>query len=309
MKNLAFIFIFFIGLGFGILTSDYFKGRENIEPEVMVASEHELQQFNRAKEQFQQISQDDYQEYIHLKTLEEKYKKADEILGKILIIFLSDLGIKLNSEQIEYAKSTQNHSSPTNIEASKPVKANVVQPQPTPNNASPKTQVVYKAPWAQAEKDLEFANTPERADEFLKKVAIPDFKTALFEAKPFSKSREDLREIVGNYQGSALISESGKHWEITFSLRGRIRDGELQGRNRIVISENGKVFSNGSGSGKLHNFQSFSQSSEAFIIGVSPTLFFQAYYIKANENIIANIYRKSNGDKYSLIGTAHLKKN
>jgi len=46
-----------------------------------------------AKRKFEALAQVDYEDYLKLKTDAEKYKKADEILGKIMAVFIADLGI------------------------------------------------------------------------------------------------------------------------------------------------------------------------------------------------------------------------
>ncbi len=46
----------------------------------------------------QDLSENEIAEYYRLKTMEERYAKADELLGKMMTIFLADLGIKLTTD-------------------------------------------------------------------------------------------------------------------------------------------------------------------------------------------------------------------
>ncbi len=47
------------------------------------------------KNELIELTQKDFLEYQNLKSLEDRYQKADEILGKIVTLFLADLGLKL----------------------------------------------------------------------------------------------------------------------------------------------------------------------------------------------------------------------
>ena len=62
---------------------------------------------------FSEISSVDIEEYLRLKTMEEKYQKAEEILGKILLIFFADLDIHLTQSQREFAEKMSENPLPT----------------------------------------------------------------------------------------------------------------------------------------------------------------------------------------------------
>src|SRR6185436_1827882 len=60
---------------------------------------------NALRGKFEKITEQDIDEYIHLKDMKAKYEKADEIFGKILNIFLLDLGLRMSAKQINDLKS------------------------------------------------------------------------------------------------------------------------------------------------------------------------------------------------------------
>jgi hypothetical protein len=53
----------------------------------------------------QSLTEGELQEYMELKSLRAKYEKADELLGKALMILLEDYGHRLSGEQREYARN------------------------------------------------------------------------------------------------------------------------------------------------------------------------------------------------------------
>ncbi|MEQ1875923.1 MAG: hypothetical protein ABL958_04700, partial [Bdellovibrionia bacterium] len=59
------------------------------------------QKLEALKSKFQSISEKDIDEYIKLKDMKTKYEKADEIFGKILSIFLLDLGMRVSGQKLD----------------------------------------------------------------------------------------------------------------------------------------------------------------------------------------------------------------
>lgn len=60
--------------------------------------------YSETKSKLQKLTENELDEYLKLKSLEEKYKKADEILGKAIMIFLADLGLRISDDKVEFAK-------------------------------------------------------------------------------------------------------------------------------------------------------------------------------------------------------------
>lgn len=59
---------------------------------------HELA---RLKEKLSSITEADFRGYLNGQTAEEKLRKADEILAKIVKIYISDFGLHLTQKEIE----------------------------------------------------------------------------------------------------------------------------------------------------------------------------------------------------------------
>lgn len=56
------------------------------------------------KEKLGQLVEIDVGEYLRLKESEEKYEKANEILGKAILLFLADLHLRISDDKVEFAK-------------------------------------------------------------------------------------------------------------------------------------------------------------------------------------------------------------
>ena len=117
------------------------------------------------KQKFEAIAHADYEDYLQLKSESEKAKKADEILGKIMAIFMADLGIHLKEKQVAQA------ASPAATPASSMAPALHQTPTPIPA----KLALVNEA-------ELRDLRTDSQDDAFIKKETLSDPKQSLFSA-------------------------------------------------------------------------------------------------------------------------------
>ena len=68
--------------------------------------------YARLRERLTFLTENDIDDYLRLKRMEEKYAKADEILGKAMLIFLTELGLRLSDAQKEFAKKSSTPKAP-----------------------------------------------------------------------------------------------------------------------------------------------------------------------------------------------------
>ncbi len=61
--------------------------------------------YSQAKLKLLELADADIDDYLKLKKMEEKYAKADEILGKALLIFFADLGLRLSNDKMAFARN------------------------------------------------------------------------------------------------------------------------------------------------------------------------------------------------------------
>jgi hypothetical protein len=287
-------------LALGITIGNLFPIGEITHNSVDAQKYHELQ----AK--FEQLSQVDIEEYIQLKNQKEKYEKADEIFGKILTIFLYDLGIRASHKQLNAIKQSALTSTTTPSKLEEPPQPAIVRAQ----NDQPTLDVI-KTPsreWTQHGKQARELYTESEVKEFLEKVEIKDFFSELKSAR--SLTAEQIGELNGSYLGEVVFDDKSKaNWHVEMTLNGRVVNNELRGRSRIVLSENGKVFSTSRDRGKPKNIQGFAGDDNAFLISVYNDKGYMQLYNMERMNMLSGLLYLSNGvGQFSKVGTVILRK-
>jgi hypothetical protein len=288
-------------LAIGILLGSYML------PGIFRPIQPEVRSGELWRDKFKSITETDIAEYYRLKTLEERYKKADEILAKIMMIFMADLGIRVSDETLAQAKNRLKPS------------VNPATPAPSlPSNApaprDEKSAAVEKAPvenWISAEKLRENVRSEREATDFLEKVKIDNLDESIKSSSFFTNQTETLDVLRGNFYGSGdvTIANKARHWEIEMYFHATMVNGVLRGATSSKLSEDGKVFSNQKDTGQIRHLREFTSGSEAVLVKVAPTTYFQIYYIKAMDSLIGNIYRRRSEDEsFVYVGKLSLRR-
>jgi hypothetical protein len=298
--------LIFLSLGYWLGS----RKQESKSAQVVLA-EPPPSQVDSIKEKFQSLTDLEIQEYYLLKNEQEKYRKADEILGKIVLLLLQDLGVRVSESTQKAAQEQSNkitnqsfNQVGLNQEASYKTETSVAS-KPLPQASSPLN------PWVQNEKKLSEVSSPTEVAEYLNQVKIENFEDSLKQSKSFTNTNQSLSELTGRYKGAAQVVNRGKNtvWEIEMTLEANMRGPTLRGLSHILISENGKTFSNSKDSGEVMNFREFSGGSQATLIRASPSINFQSYYIKSREAVIGNVYQLNKTTiQYEYIGTFELRR-
>jgi|GEM_PF-2198997 len=298
--------LIFLSLGYWLGS----RKQESKSAQVVLA-EPPPSQVDSIKEKFQSLTDLEIQEYYLLKNEQEKYRKADEILGKIVLLLLQDLGVRVSESTQKAAQEQSNKTTNQsfnqvglNQEASYKTETSVAS-KPLPQASSPLN------PWVQNEKKLSEVSSPTEVAEYLNQVKIENFEDSLKQSKSFTNTNQSLSELTGRYKGAAQVVNRGKNtvWEIEMTLEANMRGPTLRGLSHILISENGKTFSNSKDSGEVMNFREFSGGSQATLIRASPSINFQSYYIKSREAVIGNVYQLNKTTiQYEYIGTFELRR-
>jgi hypothetical protein len=220
------------------------------------------------------LTKKDFEEYQNLKSLEERYKKADEILGKIVTVFLAELGLKLSFKPINPAMIEGSCAIP--LTAATPLAAATPstmssEPAPTPEQTplAPKTS---SNEWVKMERQLRTIHDEEKALEELRNMQIPDFFGALTEAKNV-ESADDL-EMNGTYVGDITFFDKKafpSDWNIRMRIQFRSTD-TAQNNSYITLSKksDNKTFSTSRSNRDGIVKQNFSRpgGSQALIVNV-----------------------------------------
>ncbi len=244
----------------------------------------------------QNISETEVAEYYRLKTMEERYAKADELLGKMMTIFLADLGIKLANETQVAMKEPLLASSDT---AAAPVK-NLPANSSSPSKNLVSTQGIG-APGGKLvapsnRKSLDDVRGDAEVDKFLKDSRSENFDDLMRSSNPYANRSGTMEALRGTFRGAGMVNIGGdtKTWEYEIRFNGRLEKGELRGFHQVLVSENGEVFSNTRGRGDLSgDYRELPSDPHAILVPVGSFLFLQFYYLKSEDAIIGNVYRKA----------------
>lgn len=265
-----------------------------------------IAQLEALKSKLQSISDADLADYGRLKTLEEKYKKADEILGKIMGVFIAELGLRAKFKAgaapppaAAQAAPPAEIAPPTGLRPD-PKKPNEYTKVPKP--LDPRLEAFALRG---AEKLIPEIRNNQDAKNFLDKVKANNFNLALKGSQPFSRE-EDLTFLNGNFGGEAHVEINGEDhtWRIRLRFDVRIENGAAKGRVRVVLLENDKEFSNSSSNGDLSNMRQFAQDSQAILLRISPTMYLQLYYVKNLDSLAGHVYRQpSEVDDFAHVGS------
>ncbi len=266
-------------------------------------------------EKLQHLVDNDMSEYYRLKGLEDRYKKADDILAKIMSIFLADLGIRMSAENLSLAKQTI--SSPP-VEESTP-RADDNAGARSKSGARNKSALVKNPSDTVSEKPgVNLANEKRlgeirddhEVNDFLAKSRLDDVYSSLRDTTGLSGSNDDLASINGKFLGMAPVQIDGanKLWEASVKLSVSKTVPNVEGAYQILLSENGKEFSNKTGSGGVGgDFKEFTNGSRALMLQASPQIYIQAFYVKQMDALIGNIYRApGDNSKFSWAGTVQM---
>lgn len=287
------VFKGFILLGLGIALG-YFLGASNAHTPTAATLIPD-----GTKAQLEQLANVDIDEYYRLKESEAKFRKADEIFGKIVAIFLADLGLHVKSAgpvaraAVEPGKQPETAKAPAAVSA--PVAA-----APAP------------ASWQANEKGLLAVRSERGIAEELERVKLPDPTATWNQALSFKNRKEQLQGLSGRFAGTGSVTTDGQEqtWDITMQVDAQMKNEKLDGIFKAILSKNGKTFSNSSSSGGIRAFKEVAGESKTVLAEISPTLMFQLYYIKDLDQLAGHVYKRSSeDDAYQHIGTFTLKRN
>jgi len=306
MKIIIPIICLLIGLAVGAKFFSTTETAKEISLLPQSKTQKKLESFNKAA---QKISNIDLLEYIKLKTMKEKYEKADEILGKIMLLFLANVQLEMNKDVKEYFSTSK---------------------RPTLKNDIPKSISVSKK-----KESIEVIISPFKKfnKKNLGKIENEDFsdieiKTAKFELKePYSfyknaKSATELKEVFrvyGKFEGE-LYRTTGKTkgsidkvlLEIKFmqvgdKLKGEYfselrRDGVAYSTNRgkgeyfSELRRDGVAYSTNRGSGYNGQVKLIKKPKKHLLLQMSPNSFLQVFPSNESEVIIGRFY---DNDEYA----------
>lgn len=186
------------------------------------------------------ISADEIREYLRIQNAEEKLKKADEILGKIMAALVADIGFKLAKEDLSQFGKTEG------LEKKR-------EPDLPPTTTTTTTLQTKKTNEAQKNLarlkfEIRTAQTEEQALKILSSLG-DNYIQNIADAGPLSA--EQVRELKGQFEGS-IQRANNQVRRTTLEFNGQLRGQKLLGRAQVeIFDETGKSISRGRSRGDL----------------------------------------------------------
>lgn len=309
------VLMLLVGFSAGYASRSRSASSETASTAELQSLQDEQRKFQKLKGELSALSAHDFEEYVRLKDLERKYKKADELIGKMILIFLADLGLRVSDEQARFAqvsasgdRPSESASPPTHSASGESLREGRLQAQ-APN--LPQTAVQPgKSTWVQAESKLADLRDEKEIEEFLKATRIQDLSSEL---KKTTLIKKPDPRIEGCFEGAArVITEPPKTWQMKTNVvfdPDRGSEGEsanVSGKTSVEISENGRIFSNSRGSGPVKDFRNFTQDSSALLLKAGQRLYFQLYYLQEQDAYAGNVYELGDSAEFKFHGTVRL---
>lgn len=321
-SNLSSVTIVIATLSVGILIGRSF-------PSAKPVADNEIVQPSELRNHLGQVSHEDFEDYLQLKNQKEKYEKADEILAKMMLIFLTDLGLQNSKDKMAVAKQlldgvkrTEPLVSATPLQPPLPVPStpmtSAVAVNPTPNRQGQAAAVGSHSSNAilqQGEQALNQIASEEQAKDFLKSVTLDNLFPSLAEAQALKPNQ--LQTLNGRFTGKVIFDEkAGKsdvEWDVHIDFESSGVGDNAVGSTEVQLFKSGQsqAFSHTRGRGNLKGFQSFAGGSDAILISIVASgndNYFQLYAPKNLGYLVGNYYAKTGPGVFQKTGTVSLQK-
>lgn len=266
---------------------------------------------NRVTDQFAKFSESDISDYLKLKSEKDRYYKAEEILGKIMLLFLVDLGIKTSGEQMVFARTVsqgrkrKDMVAPVDLTESHEVTPNSLESTSHEPASQLKSSSEAKT-ILEAEKQLNELRSESEIENFLKSVSLGNLFDSLKNAHEIDS--EQIREMRGTFSGELVFDSPGQEkWDVRLVFSGRIESGTLVGKSKVELAKNGKIFSSSRSNGKLSNLKSLPNGQRGVLIEIlGGEGFFQLYAVPQLQKLVGLYYRRENPGSFRRAGSVIL---
>lgn len=244
--------------------------------------------------EIEKMTHEELQEYIQLKDMKAKYEKADEILGKVILLFLANLGTKVPSNVQHYfaqGNPKRNYIEPEAITVAKKEQKG---PELFLNEKKKKINIdIFKKI-----NEEEFAKRHVRLSDIEIDNALIEFNSL----KPVD-SLNKLKYLLGVFEGEIYFF-NGRYANQTHQMSLDVdlveKDNKLNGAYSLKISNQGKVYSHNRGGGDNRQIR-FSIKSRCYFLEVSPNEYLCVRKLDDDYGSISGKFYQDN--KYIGIGT------
>lgn len=235
----------------------------------------------------QTVLDSDYADYQRLKTLEEKYKKADEILGKIMVIFLADLQLRTPAPVVQSARTvapTATLSSPQT-----PTSTPSISPHPQSVSEPPRPRVQAMA--------IKQVHDEEQAKKFIESKRQDNLQSTWTNAEVMKRLPANLE---GCFAGMYSADDGGETAPITLFHK-MISPKEIQTVVAVHFRSGGRNRTRGTGS-----LSGYRRSDENSVMIESGDWIYDIYFVPNLDGWVGNVYKKQTDESRKPIGRVML---
>lgn len=255
----------------------------------------------RKKEFVAELEAHELAEYRTLKDQSEKLKKADEILEKIMSVFLVDLGHRFKKVEETPAvvlPKAREEVTPTVTpiaEATAPSSAS-----PT-NAAAPGAGRATKA--SAADMSALMSDNWESA---LKKHVRSDFGNVLNHSFRPAKDDALFMGLNGKYSGPVTLINPAMIWQLAFEVKGKPTATGYRGNANTTLTKNGKRVAWRREQTTISMLRKSAPDSPWLILEISEEYYAELLFRENSRSFIGNFYEKKGPDNYLHRGTVEL---
>lgn len=267
-----------------------------------IPDESHFAALKKMEQKMRQISEGDYTDYLRLKDRKAQYEKAEEILAKIMQIFVADLGLRLSKGDREKMPAKKTDASMTEAAPASAPKRKAEAPHAAP--AKPPGGEAFN--WKVMEARLPDVRDDSDADKFLKSVSVDNLFSAIRDSRP--AGTRNLREMNGEFFGQIRFADAGrKPKDVHMSMELKTGPETPEGNYKIIISQDGKDESHTSGAGKFDHYYTTGDSA-AILVRATPNSYAQLYWSPQLNQFFGNYYNMDAVDRYSPVGVIFLRR-
>lgn len=255
------------------------------------------EKYESLQKKIAEIHKVDFEEYLNLKEQKAKYEKANEILGKIFVLFLAEAGLKL----------TQQKDTPQQPQIAPSKEAPLAEEPCAPLKAGLSPVAKDEVAWLKHEK---IVGPGKLSEDDTKNLEIKDLFSVLKKAKPLGLDAGV--KISGNYAGSIQFEGPPFLWLMNLELEvtGENESGFIEGKSKISLSEpNKEPFSTSKGDGNQDQFLVPDNGSQAILLKIkakNKDHYLQLYPSDNHRKLVGNFYESVSLDQFKKIGTVSL---
>jgi len=256
-----------------------------------------------AKANLTSISKNEYLEYTKIKDLKQKYEKADELLGKIMLLFLADVGFRVHKSTPLEAVVIKAEALPSQVPPESINKPNTETVKPS--RLEPKADSVLVGRSAL----IRNLGTEKQILHVLDEAIIENPKIEVAQGE--SLNLKQARLLEGRYTGTVKFLDGKREkLSVIWDLAPDYSKNNLSGTFNLSIHGPGQN-SESNGRGDIDNIVSLAGDRDGFLVsGCGDRCYLQLYYNSRADQFYGNYYEilKGSQSKSARLGVVELRK-